>query len=108
VLKPLKFVLACLIGISLALPAPAKGGNHELRLKLVGALCPACLKQLRKELSELKGVRKSAVSGVQRKNGKKFATAIIDYDATKLTPEDIKNFLARHDFDAVVVPNPHL
>ncbi len=66
-------------------------------------MCLACLHELQRKLRRVVGVKAAIVmpplARIQREPApEKYAEARIIYDTKKLTKEQLKNFMERHDF----------
>lgn len=66
-------------------------------------MCLACLHELQRKLRKIAGVKAAIVmpplTRIQREpNLEKYAEARIIYDTKKLTKEQLKVFMERHDF----------
>ena len=74
------------------------GGTLAITVPVLGMACSVCAANVEKKLSSLKGVNSASVSLVSR-------TALIDFDPTEITLQDMKREISEIGYDMVIESN---
>lgn len=82
----------------------AKSNLRQFKAELHGVICKPCLKSLADELRSTPGVRRARIKKAPVKKGeKRYAFIKVDYDAGKLSREDLVELIEFRDMTALSV-----